>query len=261
MSHVLFAEPSKRQRRRFWFRQFAVERTGAQDAFDVVFGILLPMVTFVADPIVFKGGIVGDEPVLGDYQLFAYLISGLEMVVLVLWFSLRRHLTSFSAPIGGILIAGGLFSLAVGVLILPYSLLGLIVLIGAAGFTPFLTAFVYFRSGVRALKAQERNDTFGARFLLAGGAVLLSLGAPWLVSYQLTSTISTATRDLLYGDPVASAQAFERLKWLPIPEANRREFVETYRLERNIERKSLLKRYYAELTGEDLDLKVRYMDD
>ena len=261
MSGVLFAEPSKRQTERFWFRQFAVERTGAQDAFDVIFGILLPVVTLIADPIVFKGGIIGDEPVLGDYQIFAYIISGLELVVLVSWFTLGRHLTSFSAPIGGILIAGALFSLAVGVLILPYSLLGLIVLIGAAGFTPFLTAFVYFRTGVRALKAQERNDTFGARFLLAAGAVLLSLGVPWLVSYQLTSIISTATRDLLYGNPVASQQAFERLKWLPMPETNRREFVETYGLEQNTERKNLLKRYYAELTGEDLDSKVRIMDD
>jgi hypothetical protein len=93
------------------------------------------------------------------------------------WFALNRHLTAFSAPIGGILIAGGIFSLAVGVRILPYTLIGLIVLIGAAGFTPFLTAFVYFRSGVRAFKA------------------------------------------------------------------------------------NLLQRYYAELTGEDIEFKVRVMDD
>jgi hypothetical protein len=260
MSQTLLAE-IKRQREPFWHRQFGLKRTGAQDTFDVVFGILLPILTLVADPIVFKGGFWGDEPVLSDYQIFAYLISGLEIVVLVVWFALNRHLTAFSAPIGGILIAGGIFSLAVGVRILPYTLIGLIVLIGAAGFTPFLTAFVYFRSGVRAFKAQDRNDTFGARFLLAGGALVLSLGWPLLVSYQLTSTISAATRDLLYGDQVASEQAFERLKWLPITEAVRREIIETYRLETNNERKNLLQRYYAELTGEDIEFKVRVMDD
>ena len=261
MSRVLIAEAAKSQSDRFWFRQFAIERTGMQDVFDVVFGILLPVVTLVADPIVFRGGILGDEPVLGDYQIFAYLISGLELVVLMVWFFLGRHLRSFSAPIGGILIAGGLFSLAIGVLILPYTLIGLLVLIGAAGFTPFLTAFVYLRNGIRALKAQDRNDTFGARFLLAGGAGLFSLGLPFVVSYQLTITISTATRDLLYGDRVASEQAFERLKWIPIPDADRQKFVETYRLETNSERRNLIKKYYAELTGEDIDLRVRIMDD
>ncbi len=260
MSRVLFAE-TKRQRRPFWSRQFGLERTGLQDTFDIAFGILLPILTLVADPIVFKGGLLGDEPLLGDYQVFAYLISGFELVVLVVWFFLGRQLTSFSAPIGGILIAGGIFSLVVGVLILPYSVIGLIVLIGAAGFTPFLTSFVYLRSGVRALKSQDRNDTFGARFLLAGGAGLFSFGLPFLVSYQLTSTISTATRDLLYGDPVAARQAFERLKWLPIPEVERQRFVEIYRLEANSERRNLIKKYYAELTGEDIDLKLRIMDD
>ena len=260
MSPVLFAE-TRRQRKPFGTRQFAVERTGAQNAFDMIFGVLLPILTLVADPIVFKGDLLGDGPVLVDYQIFAYLISGLEIAVLLLWFSFGRHLTAFSAPVGGILLAGGIFSLAIGVRILPYTLIGLIFLIGAAGFTPFLTAFVYLRNGVRAFKAQDRNDTFGVRFLLAVGALVLSLGGPLVASYQLTNMTSAATRDLLFGNPIASQHAFEQLKWLPIPEVERQKFVESYRLERSEERKNLLKKYYSELTGEDLDLKVRIMGD
>ena len=260
MSHVLFVETS-RQKKRFWSRQFVNERTGPQNVFDTIFGVLLPILTLVADPIVFKGDFLGDGPVLVGYQIFAYFISGLEIVVLLMWLSFRRHLTAFCAPIGGIFIAGGIFSLAIGVLILPYTLIGLIFLIGAAGFTPFLTAFVYFRNGVRAFRAQDRNDAFSARFVLAAGALVLSLGGPFVASYQLTNMTSAATRDLLYGHPIAAEQALQRLKWLPIPEADRQQFVETYRLERREERRNLLKKYYSELTGEDLDLKIRIMDD
>ena len=261
MSRVLLAETAKRQKGRFWSRQFTLERTAAQDAFDVIFGILLPVLTLLADPIVFKGGIFGGEPVLGDYQLFAYLFIGLEIVFLLVWLILSRHLTTFSAPVGGVLVAGGIFSLGVGIVILPYSLLGLILLIGATGFTPFLTAFVYFRNGARALKAQVRNDMFSPRFLVAFDAALLVLGAAALVSYQLTSTISKATDDLLDGDPVVSEQAYYRLKWLPLPEIHRRQFVETYHKETNEERRGLIRKYYTELTGEDIDSKERFIYD
>ena len=68
----------------FWQRQFKGPRTSNQTIFDVAFGIVLPLFCFKFDPLVFTGG-VGEGPLLENYQLFAYMFSGLEMVALAFW--------------------------------------------------------------------------------------------------------------------------------------------------------------------------------
>ncbi|HEV8368384.1 MAG TPA: hypothetical protein VGQ39_10580 [Pyrinomonadaceae bacterium] len=261
MSRIL-SEKIVKDRPGFWVRQFESERTSGQDAFDIAFGIVLPILVLAADPVVFKGGFLGDEPILGRYQFFAYLVTAIEITVLLVWITLSQHLRAFSAPIGGILIGGAIFSFAVGVLILPFSLMGLIILIGAAGFTPFLTGFVYLRTGVRALKAQEKNDAFDYRFLMAGLAALLAITLPALVSIQLVRTVSSSVNDLLNGDAKQAEMAINRLKWLPFNSTvNLRELVIAYGRESNPEKKAVLKRYYKDLTGEDIDVRLQIMND
>lgn len=68
MSRILSDRAAYPERPRFFKRQFASQRTEAQDAFDITFGIVLPILVLVADPIVFKGGFLG-EPVPGRYLL------------------------------------------------------------------------------------------------------------------------------------------------------------------------------------------------
>lgn len=167
----IFAE-EEIPRKNFWKRQFDPDQTPGQATFDGIFGVILPVLCFVADPAIFKGLVLG-PPFLRRYQLLAYLVAVLEMGVFIVWRTFRKHLTTFSAPFAGVLFAGGLFSTAIGILILPLSAIGLLVLIGIFGFVPFLTAFVYFRSAVRAMKDQVNNSTFEFRFLTAGLAGLL----------------------------------------------------------------------------------------
>lgn len=162
-------------RPRFWRRQFAPVATRPQDMFDGIFGVILPVLCLVADPLIFKNGIFG-PPEFGRYQVLAYLVSTVEIAIFIVWRTFRKQLTTFSAPFGGVLLAGGLFSTAIGILILPLTLLGLLFLIGALGFIPFLTGFVYFRNGVRAMKDQVNNSTFGFRFLTAALAGILVIG-------------------------------------------------------------------------------------
>jgi hypothetical protein len=45
---------NERRHRSFLARQFTVEPTKAQNNFDVAFGVFLPVVCFMFDPIVFK---------------------------------------------------------------------------------------------------------------------------------------------------------------------------------------------------------------
>jgi hypothetical protein len=55
----------------FWRRQFMPPTTKRQKIFDVLFGVIAPVLCFVFDPIVFKGTF--DEGLLRDYQSYAYM--------------------------------------------------------------------------------------------------------------------------------------------------------------------------------------------
>jgi hypothetical protein len=66
------------ERASFFSRQFRPGRTKSQVIFDVVFGVVGPILCFTADPIVFKSSWLGlGEALFSEYQLFAYLVSTL----------------------------------------------------------------------------------------------------------------------------------------------------------------------------------------
>ena len=220
----------------------------------MIFGVVLPIFFLVIDPIVFQGGFFGEQPILGRFKLFAYLFCGLQIGVFLCWRAMPRHLAPAAGLIGGILLAGALFSFIVGVLMLPLSLFALIILIGIVGFTPFLTAFVYLRTGIRAMKAQQRNPIFGSRFLMAMLTGLLAVALPALVSFQISLHVSAAMNQLLYGNEIQAQVALNRLKWLPVRSTNSTQMIMVaYREETDPKKKDVLKRYYKELTGEDIE--------
>ena len=172
------------QRQGFWRRHFTGEPTPGQDRFDMWFGVALPVACFVFDPLIFRGWLLRDG-LLEDYQLFVYLVSATEIGMLLCWFTFRRDLETFAAPFAGVFLAGGIFSMAIGILILPISLMGLLWVIGIAGFTPFFTGFVYLRNGVRAMRAQLKNSTFPLRYLIATSAAVLVVAFPLFGSMYL----------------------------------------------------------------------------
>ncbi len=178
--------PARRQLRPFWRRQFAEQATRSQRRFDVAFGLFMPVLCFVFDPIVFRDWHIEDGGVYERAQSYAYTVGTLEMVALAAWLLRGRGAGRPPAALGGVLFAGGLFSLAVGVAILPFSLLGLILLVGVFGFTPFATAVVYLRNGWRAAALGRPNDRMGwrdaAEFALG---FVFALGAPALAPYRI----------------------------------------------------------------------------
>ena len=253
----LNAEP----RPSFFSRQFAMESTSGQRIFDVFFGIAAPILCFFADPIVFKVGFGIGGPVLGRFQVFAYLFSAIAIAMLVIWLLLEEHLEGYSSLIGGVFVVGTLFSTMVGLIILPFSLLGLVFVIGFAGFTPFLTAFVYLRNGVKAFRRSKHTQvplkTAGALL-----AVSISIGLPAVVSYQVDLMISQSVDAILNGDAVHAEAAVDRLRWLPVvPESSLDSVVFAYQREQDEKRKQTLKHYYYKATGRDIDWRLRIMDD
>lgn len=183
MTRIFFNE-TVAKKRGFWRRQFGPLGTNAQDAFDLTFAVVFPILCFVFDPIVLKGSTLG-PPILGEYQRLVYLVSSVEMGLFLAWRTFTPHLRTFSAPLAGAFFAAGIFSAVIGLAILPVSLIGLMFVIGVFGFIPFLTAFVYFRHGVRAMKGQVMNSVHESRFLSAVLGGLLVIGLPLLATIQI----------------------------------------------------------------------------
>src|SRR5688500_17666560 len=139
-------EPRKGRRRASMRRQFDESPTGGQLKFDIAFGVVLPILCFLFDPFVFRD-FDGGAGAFEMYQSFTYALSALEMATLGVWLLARGRLGEWAAAAGGVMLAGALFCFAVGLMLLPFSLLGLLFIIGALGFTPFFTGFVYLRNG------------------------------------------------------------------------------------------------------------------
>jgi len=237
----------------FFARQWAPNPTTEQIIFDLIVGAIGPVICFLADPIVFRGGMWGSA-LFPKFQLLTYLISAVEIVLLLIWLTLGTRLKAFSAVIGGALIAGSILSAVIGFAILPYSLIGLMVLIGVAGFTPFLTSFVYLRNGVRALRGQEQNAIYELRFPIAIMAASFAMGVPYAGAAQLNKVFSSAVSNLLNGNEAQVAQAMEVLKpWALLSEIQLEPIVNAIQTGNHDPLRQLqLEKCYREITGREV---------
>jgi hypothetical protein len=122
--------------------------------FDVMFGILMPVLCFLLDPGIIRGraGPVFVDFPLSQYSFAIYGLSAFAMPAIVLGLLLGHRIRAWGGLIAGVLLSAAVCSFLIGVIILPLSLLGLIVVVGILGFTPLLTAFVYLRNAVRSFK-------------------------------------------------------------------------------------------------------------
>jgi hypothetical protein len=245
----------------FWARQFGDFETDRQALFDVVLGVILPVIVLVVDPIVFQGGLFGDEPVLGRFQVFAYLFCALQMGLFLAWRTWRAQLRPIGGVLGGAFLAGAFFSFVMGIVLLPFSLIGLIVLIGAAGFTPFLTGLIYLRTGVRAIRAQQNGLTGRVRALVISAALVWAIGTPLALSQAYTGIVSQMVTELIYSEGTEAEQAVSRLRWMPVvPPTERKRIRDLYEREIHVDKKDLLRNYWKELTGEDINRRRAFFD-
>lgn len=248
-------------RRSFSKKQFSATRTPAQIVFDLAFGVIAPLACFAFDPIVFQGANAG-PPLFPSYQAVAYLFSGIEIILLCFWLVMDGGPELSNAMIGSALLVGSFFCLIIGIALLPYTLIGLLVGIGVFGFIPFFTAVVYGRNGLRALRTNanpylslKRSVGFlcGAFLVMGFSAV----GAWWI---QISAAHSVD--EILRGDAIHATYAAQQLavlKFFTNAELNR--IVEAYISETDNERKAMLKSCYREITGEDIELRARILQD
>lgn len=245
----------------FWQRQFAPSVTKGQIVFDIIFGAVAPILCFVFDPIVFRGGMF-EPPLWPEYQVFAYLFSGLLIALLCLWLLSAPGFGFVRDLIGGALMSGVMFCLAIGIVLSPFSAMGLMLGIGIFGFTPFLTALVYLRNGYRALRTQRNRALDLSRVLTLLIGLLLASAAPALLSVAIHQAVTKSISEIVQGDSEHALRAARRLMPLRFfAEADLDQIVQAYIAESDPTKKQVLKNCYHEVTGGDIDERVNILQD
>lgn len=245
----------------FWTRQFAADVTKAQVIFDVLFGVVGPILCFGFDPIVFRGDFAG-PPLFSEYQLYVYLFSGLQIVILSFWLLAGAGFQFWNELVGASLGLGAVFCFAVGIVLVPFSLMGLVIGIGVLGFTPFLTGIVYLRNSLRALRQPRTENSLFTRAVLFLVSAIVVVGAPLLLGAGIHQTVESSIDQIVHGDvsqATAAAHRMGPLRYFAGDESNK--IVTAYIQESDPARKQLLKSYYEEITGEDIEVRVRLMQD
>jgi hypothetical protein len=136
----------------------------------LLLGVALPLLCLTFDPFVFRS-MFGSSPLLGRVWLLAHLIMGSAMLALFFWISVRRA-PGLSA---GVMALGAVFSFCLGVALLPFSMFGLVAVVGILGLLPFLTTLVYWRNASAAFAAARLETSYTAAVATVSALAVASL--------------------------------------------------------------------------------------
>jgi hypothetical protein len=232
----------------FWLRML----TGKKPVFDLIFGVVGPILCFVFDPIIFRAGAFPGPPLIPELQVWVYLISGAEILTLLLWLGLRDSLPA-KRFLGGALCAGGILCLLIGIGLLPFSVMGLVFGIGIFGFTPFFTALVYLRNGYQAIRSEQSEFVELGRTLPILLGCLLAFAVPTVVNVAVDQVVTISVNAIIRGNAEGAAYAAEALYLLePLSGTKLMQIVDAYVAERDVARKEQLQKAYSEITGQDI---------
>jgi hypothetical protein len=228
----------------FWKRQFQAESTSTQKNFDWTFGVILPVICFAFDPIVFKG-----ESFLGIAKPFAYLLSFVSILAMMAWLIWGEKLKWLSGILAGFFAVSGLISLAIGIVLFPFSLIGLVLLIGVLGFTPLVTSIVYLRNATRAYRAAK---PLLEKHVLIRSAVLSAMFG-FVTPFVINTEINQRIEALKNGNVQTIEENAQILRFVA-PIVSFKEVVSSYyNSGRNPKEKQALADAYREMTGDEIN--------
>jgi hypothetical protein len=245
---------------KFWKRQFQAQPTNAQKIFDWIVGVGLPVICFVFDPIVFKTSDLGN-PLFGTFKPFAYLLSFVSIMAMAAFLIWGAKLNWLNGFLAGLFLCGGIVSFIVGLILFPFSVIGLFLLIGILGFTPLFSSFVYFRNGFRALQTAKPFLEKSVLIYSVIFGALFSVVVPAVVNIDINRSLE----NIKHGD--AQNVQEESLKlWIAAPLVNTEELFITYRYtseytSAGAEKREAIAALYKDMTGEEIENKLRKVMD
>lgn len=229
----------------FWKKRFELPATASQRWFDCIFGIIAPILCLIFDPAIFRSGFPAGVGFLSEYRPFAYVAITFSIVALA-YYLLRQ---SGYLPLVGILVGGGIFSLVLGLAMLPMTAIGLFILIGVFGLTPFVTSFVFLRNGYRAWRGSPANHGSPALASIAIG-LLLVIGIPLATHVSYTHTVRKALTEISSGSEQEYSKGVSTLKWLRY---DTDQVAVTYQKCSDSNQRARLSRAYTDLTGKAVE--------
>lgn len=239
------------ERKSFWKRQFQKESTKSQKIFDWIFGVILPVICFTFDPIVFESAGVG-KSYLGNYKPFAYILSFISVMAMSSFLIWGKKLKWVNGLLAGLFITGSIISFSVGLFILPISLIGLIILIGALGFTPLFSSLVFLRNSIRAYYFAKTCFTRNVLIRSSILSLIFSFTIPLVINLETQKLIS----DMKTGDVQTIRKNTKYLKFVA-PITNFDSLLEDLRGVDNLDDKEkAISEAYEKLTGENFQRKL-----
>lgn len=226
--------------------------------FFLLAGIIVPLACILLDPVVFRMGVLGslasNEPLLWRWQPFAYSAIFLTLLFAGLYLLRLRFSPMVLSLVGGVFATGGILSLALGCYLLPTSLIGLMILIGVLGFTPFLTSFVYFCElrwvYHEVLLLRSRRAAAGGILTGAFIYVMVACAFHFTVERGFTSALASAAAGGGVGHLSFYNWAFGDYRLL-----------NAYMREDSEVRQQHLADVYAQLTGRNIEFRLSQLDD
>jgi hypothetical protein len=182
------------------------------------FGVVLPVLCVGFDPIVFRSSGHGDGSLLVAFQPFVYAFIPLAIGALCVWLFGRNFSGPVLAALAGVFAGAVLFSLPLGLVLLPFSLFGMFVatIVAALGFSPLLTMVVYYRAMHSAFRNARAKCAVGNvwKWLLAGTAAVVAVPALFqlsLVGAINVLAVSAAKGEAESGVPLWVMTGYTRL--------------------------------------------------
>ncbi len=211
------------------------------------FGVGLPPVMLFLDPIVFRGDTFG-RAVLGAYRPGGYVGIALGMSAMAFCLTLHRG----KAFLAGVMAAASLFSLAVGVIVFPLAIFGILLLgLGLLGLSPLLCAVLFFWWARRCF----RESASRGKLLPAAAGVLAFSAVCGAVQLSGAEALRSSADAIMSGRLRKARAATDRLRrWSILVDMD--QFVPIWERQTDPERRQRLAEAYRELTGEDLEHRL-----
>jgi hypothetical protein len=200
----------------FWRRQFAGEPTRPQTAFDVAFGVVLPLLLLPAMGFLGAMDLQPFRELLRPSVVTPFVV--MEIVLLAAWLVARRRIGAANAAFSGALSAGAALAVLCGADLLPLSVMTVPIGIGLLGLIPFGTAFAFLRSQHAAWTAACAGAGRTSCLALAAAGFVVTAAAPFAAAWWIDGEVAAATPDVADANPTVAAAATARLSriaWYP----------------------------------------------
>lgn len=227
---------------------------------DLILGIIVPILCLVCDPMVFTERLNFIRSPLQQYRVFAYLEIAVAIIALVVWLKHKEKLSKWNSLFAIVFSSSAFFALVLGICLLPYTLVGIFVIVGIFGLTPFLAFSVYLRNAKEAAFSLKTLESRSDKISFASGIALglFLMITPTVIQWHTSNIVSNAVSSILQSNSNSikkeDIQTLKNAFWCSQDCYDK--IVRVYQIETDFVRRDFLAKTYEEITGENIGFRA-----